>query len=128
MNPCLVLTNAIWLLPAWLAYQSGQELWTVAALVMMFLSVTFHVTNNFWLEFLDTAYALLYVAAGPMLLWWYGVGISGWLLATAVAALAATIYRFSRLHFATNLYVWWHSVWHVAAGLVASTVYTLSFF
>jgi hypothetical protein len=109
---------------------AGNHFWAVVALLMLTLSSAYHLSENRWLEYADTIFALVYMASGPWLLYESGASFIEWFLGIGIAMTAWFVYLVSRQKRLTGqlfAYVQWHSLWHIVAALVASFIYLVYF-
>ena len=126
----LTVTNVAWSVPGGVAALSGSYFWATVALLMLVLSSAYHVLENRLLEYIDTVFALLYMASGPWLLYKSEASLMEWVASILIAIVAWTVYLVSRQKRLTGqsvCYIKWHSLWHIVAAMVASLIYAIYF-
>jgi uncharacterized membrane protein YeiH len=137
MKYWLVLSNCGWLFPIALAVTETSFLWAGMATCMLVLSVLHHLTErSMWRSFdtiweiIDAVFSLIFLACGPYLLWVSDSTTGEWIMCIIATVFSGAVYdqsrRFRRIHH-TELYVVWHSLWHLSGALLTELVYLICF-
>lgn len=123
----MILSNLAWLLPTAIAWLGGAYGWMVAAVVMMGLSIAYHQTYRLVYETIDTIAAVLFLLAGPVILWHYDATLREWILVSLYFGAAVGIYVRARTRKKRAEYLRWHIIWHVAGAVLCAVVYWCAF-
>lgn len=128
-HPHLVASNIPWGLPVFIAYYNETMILALPAIFIMFLSGAYHATANTFLEKIDTAFALLYILLGPILLFQTGNAVA-WTISIFCSVGALFIWRKAKKHDSQGdavRYRKWHMVWHLITACIASVIYIFYF-